>query len=272
MEPYATLRGVAPLILVRYLYLGGENESIDETMQALGLTNRNYFYRARAELYKRGLLTKDGKLPGLETPAAQDGVAPFQFYPRLNAHNPIVQQPAPTLSEQLFPANGNGPIILEIEPEDALNEGWYYDQSPASAAAAVDRMDDSGDRNQRNSPFQVRRKAQITFLQAQFERLWPDKQLIEANAKTLLNLGEDSAEVVLEAFETASTRDLTGHPFNYIRGILRRRAEESGPQVKTPSLVSEPDYYLTKRDDRIAKKEAKLRALGLLEPSGDDDD
>lgn len=247
MESYATLRGVAPLILIRYLYLGGENESIDETMAALGVTNRNYFYRARGELYKLGLLTRDGKLPGLETPAPPPQTVPQRL-------------------PEIEPA-------LEIDPVDEI----IPTGSLLSRIVKADGMDDSGDRNRRTSPFHARRKVQVAVLQETFTHYWPEFELIEANAKTLLNLTGDCAEAVYEAFETASGRTLSGHPFAYVRGILRRQQEEErGPQVK-PVNLERPDedapVKMIAPDPVLARVEAKARAKmpWLWEEKPDDD-
>lgn len=250
MEAYATLHRAALMILVRYLSLGGENESIDETMEALGLDNPNYFYRCRSQLYKAGLLTRDGKITLGSPPPS------------------ITASVTPTLTNQDY---AEGLRVLSQPQSSELDSDFFGipGESSLSAAAQIDRMDDSGDKTQRNSPFQIRRKHQIAFLQREFESRW-DKQLTEANAKALLVLAEDSAEVVFEALEAASGRDLTGHPFNYVRGILRKQAEKER-QARPTSLEPErePDYYLVAPTPRIAAKEAKLRALGYMEPEED---
>ena len=81
---------------------------------------------------------------------------------------------------------------------------------------------------------------------------------------------KDKTEAARDALIAACRRDLTGHPGNYVRGILRKQAEtEQQPRAKSVTLEPEPDFYLTVPTPRIAAKEAKLRALGMMEVEED---
>ena len=253
MDVCATLDRVALMVLVRYLRLGGENESIEETMAELGLTNRNYFYRMRSQLYRAGLLTREGRIV-LSPPTASETVSATSSLTQadFDAGLRIISQ-----SQSLEP----DPIFSPVSQGSML-----------SRIVRADHMDDTGDRSQRSGPFQARRKVQIKLLQEAFAEFWPnpDYTLTESAAKNLLNLAGDCAEAVYEAMEKASARDLTGHPGNYVRGILRKQAEtEQQPRAKSVTLEPEPDFYLTVPTPRIAAKEAKLRALGMMEVEED---
>lgn len=250
MEAYATLHRAALSMLIRYVLLGGENESLDETMAALGLENKNYAYRCRSDLRRAGLLTRDGKLT-LDTPTSSE------------------IPPALLHSGQSFTMPAYQPQSLEV---DSIFSA-YPQGSILSRIVQADHMDDTGDRSQRNSPFQARRKEQIAVLQEAFSEFWPnpDYTLTESAAKQLLNLAGDCAEAVYEAMETASGRDLTGHPGNYVRGILRKQAEkEKQPSVKLTGLEPTGDYISPVVNPRITAKEERLRKLGKMEPEYDD--
>lgn len=247
MKPYAALRGVAATLLIHYLYLGGENESIEDTMAALGLTNRNYFYRARGELHRLGLLTRDGKLTG----------QPVANY----AEQSVAFDPKPLLPE--------GAILLDF--------GSPVSTSPLSQAAEIDRMDASGDIRKPTSPAQARRRAQVIFLQEQGERLFPGKFLSDKRAKELLALADESAEIVLGALE--GIPDTIEYPYGYADKVLRgdgtsRVRSVPGPLKPTslePDVAPrEPDYYMTKWSPRTAKVMERLEALGKLKDEGDD--
>lgn len=250
MEAYAALPRVALLILARYLQLGGENESIDETMDALGLTNRNRFYRMRAYLYRAHLLTRDGKLT-IGRPVTNAAVQSVAF------------DPTPLLPE--------GAVLLDFSSPVST--------SPLSQAADIDRMDASGDIRKPTSPAQARRKAQLAFLQEQAERLFPGKFLSDKRAKELLILADESAEIVLGALEqTQAKKPDAEFPYGYAISILRGDGSsrvrsvpaDVRPTSLEPDVAREPDYYMTQWSPRTAKVMERLEALGKLNDEGDD--
>jgi hypothetical protein len=147
----------ASRLLLRLLFISGENESREELMRTAHIPTRSNFFAAKRELRQRGYLNDDGSLEFAGQHIDED--SPLVLVA------PSVKQPS---------------IVL-------------LGETPRQQAVQLDNLPDDGDRMRPTSNFQKRRKAQIAFVQ----RVWLEsfgEPVSVAETKILLNLTDNYAE------------------------------------------------------------------------------
>jgi hypothetical protein len=223
----------AARLLIRLLEISGVNESREEMMAAASIRSRSQFFGAQAELRRRGFLNEDGSLEF----AGQ----------HIDTGSPLVLAPfrAPKV-----------PVVLSGD-------------TPRQRSVEVDLMDASGDQARPGTPFQIRRKAQIEFIQD----LWVDSfhaPVSVAEAKILLNLAGNYTEDILDRVEEVLAKPKKiDWPLGYIKAILKKN-QAAEVASSAPAKTIDDEYGEIVPDDvRVpdAKTEETrqiLKALGKI--------
>lgn len=242
MQSVAPLTASAARLLLRYVQLGGENESMGESMEAIGCRSRSIYFDARAQLKRQGFLSGDGSL-NFET---------------MLATPQVVKQVAAVKYE----------VVTSDEP--VAEDNWRI------RAMQADLLPGDGEPTQAGSNFQKRRNAQAKVLMDAFKALF-GQPLLLTNAKNFLAMTGNYAEDIIDAFEqTLAAPKKIEYPMSYVKAILAKAGQT--PQVRAASIdrpAPEPEmdnYFLAKPSDRTARVLAKLQEAGKLMEEDDDDD
>lgn len=258
MERYAPLRRRSLLLLLRFIQLGGVDESQAETSAATGLPRSDYF-EAKRELLQLGFIDRRGNLL-------------WNMAPR--------NDPPPAAP----------PAALAVEDEDhdyygELASGMY---KPRQLAMLVDNLPWSGDPMElmrKGSAAQKRKAQQVPALQA-ITLYMTGWKITDRNAKDMLTAQsesvEDVYEIVKEVYDhTQSINKKLDAPGAYLVAACKRHKP-----VMPPTLIRMPvepdvdpgpqpdDDFHDPRSEQRVEEMRKALAAGTMRrvPDGWDDD
>lgn len=278
----ALLKGSAAKVLLHLLAHQGEKLSNTEIMRGSGVHDRNTFFAAKKQLVEYGLWENPDRFfhtVGGNTHTV--GIIPHTVGGNTHTVGGNTPTPLGVTDPTSYPALVNTDLPTDL-PETMPEFAGPVEREWLAEAADADRMDDSGDKTQRNSPYQARRRSQLRVLRDLFRERF-GRPLTDASAKRWLVLTEDSAEGVVEAIEYTFEKkggDIQA-PNGYIETVLKgwrddakrpRSSSTPAPNNSVPGAnETEPDYYLSKPSERTAKVLARLKAAGKLVPDEDED-
>jgi hypothetical protein len=217
-----------------------------ELMRLCGITHRQSFYRAWKSLEAK---VGSEMFTTLSTKPNQ----------RVNKTEPVVTNPNHdgNKTEPGVPGDGNKTELMVTNPnQDDVSVDFY------SALARADAMDSSGDERRAESPFQIRRKQQLTLLQEAWAGTF-QQQIARNAAKELLQIADSQALDVYDAMQTAAERN-PERPFSYVRAILKKgQTKPKQEREQEGGVIYRPVTEEMRRSWDQA--EAEVMASGVLD-------
>lgn len=226
------LTASAAKLLLHLLLNPGESRASGAQMAAIGTKDKASYYAAKRLLREAGFTDEGGNhtVGGMETlPARYENPTPGM-------------KTLPDEYENPTPPGGENIPRYEIPTHTGMETLPDETLSLRTRIAEADEMDDSGDTQQRNTPFQVRRRAQMPLIAEALRAVMGYKHDVgEGMLKELLVLTNNNASAVLDAIEVTAMRQTEKGqelPLGFVKAVIKRNNERAAPGPSTTRPVS----------------------------------
>lgn len=201
------------VLYVHLLHTNGEARTNAQLMRDCGIKDHRTFRAAKEELYARGYVNR-----------ASGQVQNVGMITTILTEVGMITTPLGMITRP------------DVDTWEALQ----------ARMVAVDALPSDGEKTQYGSNFQVRRRAQISVLQAAWRTLFPGNvDMTIAAAKRLLCVAEDSGLEVFEEADRVQSLCITGDtviqsPRAYLEATLYNHHHPDKPRPKRPRKAAPP--------------------------------